>query len=41
MSSTLEAKGLALDAELLRVSKLPLAPADMAMVQNLRKALAE
>jgi hypothetical protein len=41
MSATLEAKGLALDAELLRVSKLPLAPADMAMVQNLRKALAE
>jgi hypothetical protein len=41
MSATLEAKGLALDAELARVSKLPLAPADMAMVQNLRKALAE
>jgi hypothetical protein len=41
MSTTLEAKGAALDAELLRVSKLPLAPADMAMVQNLRKALAE
>jgi hypothetical protein len=41
MSASLEAKGMALDAELLRVSKLPLAPADMAMVQNLRKALAE
>jgi hypothetical protein len=41
MSTTLEAKGLALDGELARVSKLPLAPADMAMVQNLRKALAE
>jgi hypothetical protein len=41
MSASLEARGMALDAELLRVSKLPLAPADMAMVQNLRKALAE
>lgn len=41
MSANLAAKGQALDNELQRVSKLPLAPADMAMVQNLRKALAE
>lgn len=41
MNANLAAKGQALDNELARVSKLPLAPADMAMVQNLRKALAE
>jgi len=41
MNANLAAKGMALDNELARISKLPLAPADMGMVQNLRKALAE
>ncbi len=38
--ATLTTKGQALDAELLRLSKLPLAPKDMAALQNLQKALA-
>ena len=41
MTTGLAVKGAALDAELLRLSKLPLAAADMAALQNLRKALAE
>ncbi len=41
VAQNLALKGRAMDAELLRVSKLPLAAADMAMVQNLHKALAE
>lgn len=41
MASTLATKGQALDAELLRLTKMPLAAPDMALVQNLRKALAE
>lgn len=41
LTTALASKGQALDAETLRVSKLPLAPQDMSALQNLRKALAE
>jgi hypothetical protein len=40
IGAALTTKGQALDAELLRLSKLPLSPKDMAALQNLQKALA-